>query len=61
VATMIDIGVARPSAQGHAMINTATAATSACGKRGSGPMKNHTANALAAVTRITGTNGAQRS
>ena len=27
--TMIDIGVARPSAQGQAMISTATAATSA--------------------------------
>ena len=29
VPTMIDIGVARPSAQGHAMIRTATAFTSA--------------------------------
>ena len=29
VPTMIDIGVARPSAQGHAMISTATALTSA--------------------------------
>ena len=37
VATMIDIGVASPSAQGHAMINTATALTSADTRRGSGP------------------------
>jgi formate dehydrogenase maturation protein FdhE len=29
LATMIDIGVARPSAQGHAMISTATALTTA--------------------------------
>ena len=35
--TMIDIGVARPSAQGQAMISTETAATSAYAKRGSGP------------------------
>ena len=35
--TMIDIGVARPSAQGQAMISTVTAATSANVKRGSGP------------------------
>ena len=37
VPTMIDIGVARPSAHGHAMISTATAFTSACASRGSGP------------------------
>ena len=35
--TMIDIGVASPSAHGQAMISTATAFTSACAKRGSGP------------------------
>ena len=34
---MIDIGVARPSAHGHAMMSTATALTSACASRGSGP------------------------
>ena len=34
---MIDIGVARPSAHGHAMISTATALMSACAIRGSGP------------------------
>ena len=37
VATMIDIGVASPSAHGQAMISTATALTSACARRGSGP------------------------
>ena len=40
-ATMTDIGVARPSAQGHAMISTATALTSACAKRGCGPNSIH--------------------
>ena len=35
--TMIDIGVARPSAHGQAMISTVTAATSPNAKRGSGP------------------------
>ena len=34
---MIDIGVASPSAQGQAMISTATALTRACARRGSGP------------------------
>ena len=37
VPTMIDIGVARPSAHGQAMMSTATALTSACARRGSGP------------------------
>ena len=37
VPTMIDIGVARPSAHGQAMISTAMALTSAWPKRGSGP------------------------
>ncbi len=35
--TMMDIGVARPSAQGQAMIRTATAAMRPCANRGSGP------------------------
>ena len=37
VAVMIDIGVARPSAQGQAMISTETAETMAKTMRGSGP------------------------
>ena len=44
VPTMIAIGVARPSAHGQAMISTATALTSACAKRGSGPNAAHTTN-----------------
>ena len=44
VATMIDIGVARPSAHGHAMISTATALMSACAMRGSGPTSAQTTN-----------------
>ena len=38
---MIDIGVARPSAHGQAMISTATALTSAYARRGSGPSHHH--------------------
>jgi hypothetical protein len=34
---MIDIGVAKPSAQGQAMIKTVTAATNPNAKRGCGP------------------------
>ena len=37
VPTMMAIGVARPSAHGHAMISTATALTSASARRGGGP------------------------
>ena len=37
VPTMIDIGVASPSAHGHAMMRTAIALTSAYASRGSGP------------------------
>ena len=39
VPTMIAIGVASPSAHGHAMMSTATAFTSACASRGSGPTR----------------------
>ena len=42
VPTIIDIGVARPSAHGHAMISTATALTSAWARRGSGPTRAQT-------------------
>ena len=38
---MMDIGVASPSAHGQAMISTATALTSACARRGSGPNGPH--------------------
>ncbi|MNJ41437.1 hypothetical protein D3C77_363620 [compost metagenome] len=54
--TMIDSGVARPSAQGQAMISTDTAATRAKAKRGSGPKPAQTANAIAATRITAGTN-----
>ena len=38
------MGVARPSAQGQAMIKTATAELNANGHRGSGPKSNQAAN-----------------
>ena len=47
--TMIDIGVASPSAQGQAMISTDTAATSPKAKRGSGPNVHQAANATTAT------------
>jgi hypothetical protein len=49
VATMIDIGVASPSAQGQAMISTATALTRACARRGSGPRAPRAAKVSAAM------------
>ena len=55
VPTMIAIGVASPSAQGHAMISTATALTSACARRGSGPHRLHATNATTATTTTAGT------
>ena len=56
VPTMIAIGVASPSAHGQAMISTATALTSACASRGSGPQSDHPANATAATPTTAGTN-----
>ena len=49
VPTMIDIGVARPRAHGQAMISTATALTSACASRGSGPTIAQTMNVTTAM------------
>ena len=54
--TMIDIGVARPSAQGQAMISTLTAATSPKAKRGSGPNVAQAAKAMSATAITAGTN-----
>src|SRR5467141_2969792 len=54
--TMIDIGVARPSAQGQAMMSTLTAATRPNAIRGSGPNKAQPAKATIATTITTGTN-----
>ena len=53
---MIDIGVARPSAQGQAMMSTATAASSAKVKRGSGPNAIQAMKASAATPMTAGTN-----
>src|SRR4030081_735317 len=47
--TMIDIGVAKPSAQGQAMISTVTAATRPKVMRGSGPNSIQAANASSAA------------
>src|SRR5450759_1245884 len=55
VATMIDMGVARPRAQGQAMINTDTAAISAWANLGSGPKKYQTTNATRAMAITAGT------
>ena len=54
--TMIDIGVARPSAQGQAMISTLTAATRPNAMRGSGPNYAQTPKAISATTMTAGTN-----
>ena len=56
VATIIDIGVARPSAQGHAIINTATALTIAKAMAGCGPKIAQTMNVIIAITTTAGTN-----
>jgi len=55
VATMIDIGVARPSAHGQAMISTATKLISAYANLGSGPNSAQTANVTTAMPMTIGT------
>ena len=55
VPTMIDSGVASPSAHGHAMISTDTALTSANVKAGAGPKSNQTTNVPIAMNTATGT------
>ena len=56
VPTMIDIGVASPSAHGHAMISTATALTSAWARRGSGPSSAQATNVSDGDRTTAGTN-----
>ena len=56
--TMIDMGVARPSAQGQAMMSTDTAATRPKVRRGSGPNMAQAAKARMATARTSGTNQA---
>ena len=53
VATMIDNGVARPSAHGQAMIRTLTVATTA--RVSAGPNTNHTTKVAMATNTTTGT------
>jgi hypothetical protein len=53
---MIDIGVARPSAHGHAMISTAMALTRAYDSRGSGPTIAHTIKVTTLTKMTAGTN-----
>jgi len=52
---MIDIGVARPSAQGQAMISTDTADTIANTKAGSGPINIQVTNDRTATITTVGT------
>ncbi len=56
VPTMIDIGVAKPNAHGQAMISTATAFTSACASRGSGPQTPQMTAVTSAESTTAGTN-----
>jgi hypothetical protein len=56
VPTMMAMGVASPSAQGQAMMSTATAFTSAKARRGSGPQMAQAAKAAAAEATTAGTN-----
>ena len=58
VPTRSAIGVARPSAQGHAMMRTATAAVNAAAAPP--PARSHTARVTAAIANTIGTNTADR-
>ena len=53
---MMDIGVARPRAQGQAMIRTETAAINPWARRGDGPQSPQAAKASSAITMTMGTN-----
>ena len=55
VATMIDSGVARPRAHGHAMMSTATDVTKAKVRAGDGPKSNQTTNVAIAMNTTAGT------
>jgi hypothetical protein len=54
-ATMIEIGVANPSAQGQAMMSTATAFTMAWANLGSGPTRYQTKNVTMPTAMTAGT------
>ena len=53
--TMSDIGVAKPSAHGQAIIKTETAVDTANAKRGSGPKNIQTRKVIAAIATTAGT------
>ncbi len=55
---MMDIGVARPSAQGQAMMSTETATTSPYASAGAGPSTAQTIKATIAIAITAGTNRA---
>ena len=55
VPTMIAVGVARPSAQGQAIISTAIKLSSAMSNEGSGPNRSHSAKVTAATAKTAGT------
>ena len=58
VATMIDMGVASPRAQGQAMMSTATALSSASVRLGCGPNMLQAAKVTTAMAMTAGTNTA---
>ena len=53
---MMEVGVARPMAQGQAMISTATALTSACDRAGAGPRNSQSRKVSRATPITAGTN-----
>ena len=55
-AVVIEIGVARPNAQGQAIISTETAAVIANASAGSGPNMSQTMNDVTAMRTTVGTN-----
>ena len=59
IATVIDMGVARPSAHGQATMSVLTAISSACARRGSGPSNAHATAAINATSTTAGTNQAE--
>ena len=56
VPTMMEVGVAKPMAQGQAMISTATALTSAKDSAGDGPNTSQTRKVSTAASMTAGTN-----
>ena len=56
--TITDMGVARPRAQGQAMISTVVAATIMCENGGCGPRLNQARAAATAISMMVGTNTA---